>query len=318
MEWVACNLCGSDDAELLYPSMLPRTDNSDQGLMALNQGAYRCTSVLYRRHHTILRCRQCGLVYANPRPGGEEVLEAYQEVEDPLYLQEEMGRLLTFRRHVSTMEEVVGFSQESASQERHRLLDVGCYTGLFLKAAQERGWGAWGVEPCHWAVEEGQRQGLAILEGTLNDLSLPAESFDVLTFWDVVEHLTDPCATFVEAWRILKPGGWIIIQTMDVESWPARFLGSHWPWLMEMHLYYFSPSTLGHMLQQAGFTPVRRAQLGRYLRLSYLASRLQFLSPGLAQGLQGGLARLRLAELPIFINAADLFTLFARKEGGQR
>ena len=307
MESVVCNLCGSDDAVLLYPSLLPRTNNPDR------IARYRCTSALYAQHHAIVRCRQCGLVYANPRSSDSEVLKAYQEVVDPLYLREEMGRLLTFRRYVRVVEDVVG-----PSQEGRRLLDVGCYIGLFLEAVQEHGWESWGVEPCHWAVEEGHRRGLVILEGTLREVSLPAESFDVLTFWDVVEHLPHPRATFAEAWRVLKPGGWIVIQTINVESWPARLLGPHWPWLMEMHLYYFSPGTLVRLLEQVGFTPVRKAHLGRYLRLSYLASRLEFLSPRLAWGLQGGLERLHLAGLPILIKAADLFTLFARKEEGRR
>lgn len=302
MEWVACNLCGSDDAALLYPARLPQM-NVPPGM-----GRYRCTSTLYRQHHAIVQCRQCGLVYANPRPNEEEVLKAYQEVVDPLYLREERGRLLTFRRYLRAVEEVVGPSQGGG-----RLLDVGCYTGLFLQVAQERGWEAWGVEPCHWAAEEGRHRGLTILEGRLREGSLPAESFDVLTFWDVVEHLFDPRATFAEAWRVLKPGGWIIIHTMNMESWLARLLGPHWPWLMEMHLYYFSPRTLMRLLEQVGFTPVKTARLGRYLRLGYLASRLESLSPGLAWRLQWVLERLYVAQLPILINAADLFALSAQK-----
>ncbi|MEA3345810.1 MAG: class I SAM-dependent methyltransferase [Chloroflexota bacterium] len=304
MKWVACNLCGSDDAGPLYPSLLSQANNPDR------IAHYRCTSAWYRRHYAIVKCRQCGLVYANPRPPEEEVLNAYREVEDPLYLREELGRVLTFRRHVGAMEEVMG-----PPQEGRRLLDVGCYVGLFLEAAKGHGWEAWGVEPCRWAVKEGHRRGLTILEGTLREASLPAESFDVVTFWDVAEHLTNPRATFAEAWRVLKPGGWIIIQTMNIASWTARLLGSHWPWLMEMHLYYFSPRTLACLLERVGFTPVKTARLGRYLRLNYLASRLRSLSPGLAQGLQRALRRFHMAEWPILINPPDLFTLFARKEG---
>ena len=306
MEWVTCDLCGSDDAAVLYPARLSRTD------LPSEIRRYRCTSSLYRRHYAIVRCRRCGLVYANPRPSEEEVLKAYHEVVDPLYLREEMGRLLTFRRHLGTVENVVG-----PPQGERRLLDVGCYTGLFLQAAQESGWEAWGVEPCHWAAEEGSARGLTILEGTLRGACLDAESFDVLTLWDVAEHLLHPRATFAEAWRVLKPGGWIIIQTMNIESWPARLLGPYWPWLMEMHLYYFSPGVLARLLEQVGFTPVKKARMGRYLRLGYLATRLESLSPRVAQAAQWALEALHLAQLPILINAADLFTLFARKKEGE-
>jgi 2-polyprenyl-3-methyl-5-hydroxy-6-metoxy-1,4-benzoquinol methylase len=310
VERVVCNLCGGDDAELLYPSLLSR--GSDAEGEQERVASYRCTSTLYRQHHAIVRCRRCGLVYASPRPGEEEVLSTYQEVTDPLYLREKVGRLLSFRRYVGCIEETIG-----PSREIRRLLDVGCYTGLFLEAAQEHGWEGWGVEPCHWAAEEGRHRGLTVLKGTLSEVSLPTESFDMLTFWDVVEHLSDPRATLEEAWRILKPGGWVIIQTMNVESWPARLLGRHWPWLMEMHLTYFSPHTLGCLLEQVGLTPAKTIRLGRYLRLGYLASRLEFISPRLVAGLQWVLERLHLAELPMLINAPDLFTLFARKEEGK-
>jgi 2-polyprenyl-3-methyl-5-hydroxy-6-metoxy-1,4-benzoquinol methylase len=310
VEWVACNLCGSNDAAPLYPSLLPHTDNPDGAHDRI--ASYRCTSTLYTRHYAIVRCRRCGLVYASPRPSENEVLEAYQDVADSLYLRERMGRLLTFRRHMRYMEGIVG-----TCRERRRLLDVGCYTGLFVETAQERGWEACGLEPCRWAVEEGQRRGLAVREGTLREAHLPPESVDVVTFWDVAEHLCDPRATFAEAWRVLRPGGWIVIQTMNVESWPARLLGRHWPWLMEMHLTYFSPRTLASLLEQVGLVPVKTTRLGRVLRLSYLASRLEFLSRGLAVGVQSALEGLHLAERPILINAADLFTLFARKREGK-
>jgi len=306
VEWVACDLCGGDDAALVYPARLLPTDNSS------TVHRYRCTSSLYGRHYPIVRCRQCGLTYANPRPNEEEVLKAYQEVVDPLYLREEMGRLLTFQRHLGAVEDVIG-----PSQGEGRLLDVGCYIGLFLQAAHERGWEAWGVEPSRWAVEEGRRRGLTILEGALREILLDAESFDVVTLWDVAEHLLHPRATFAEIWRILKPGGWIVIQTLNIESWPARLLGPYWPWLMEMHLYYFSPRILARLLERVGFTAVKRARLGRYRRLGYLATRLEGLSPSLARSVEWTLQRLRLAQLPIPIDTPDLFTLFAHKEEGE-
>jgi SAM-dependent methyltransferase len=151
------------------------------------------------------------------------------------------------------------------------------------------------------------------LLGTLGEANLPANSLDVVTLWDVVEHLANPRSTFEEAWRILRPGGWLVVQTMNVESWPARLLGPRWPWLMEMHLHYFSPRTLSALARQVGFEPIKTARLGRCLRLSYLASRLSSTHPRLARGARWALALLHLGELPVFVAAPDLFTLFARR-----
>jgi ubiquinone/menaquinone biosynthesis C-methylase UbiE len=274
--------------------------------------SYRCTSPLYGQHHAIVRCPHCGLVYACPRPSDKEVVGNYRVVTDPLYAREKQGRLMTFRRYVERIEETIG-----PAQDTRRCLDVGCYTGLFLEVAEDYGWEAWGVEPSQWAVEEGQGRGLNVLQGTLDEVSLPARSFDVLTFWDVIEHLPDPRAALTEAHRLLKSDGWLVVQTMDVESWPARLLGAHWPWFMEMHLTYFSPRTLARLLEQVGLTPVKRAGLGRYLQLHYLATRLEFLSTSLATGVQLALQRLRWTELPIWIRSPDLFTLFAQKREGE-
>lgn len=310
MQRVACNLCGSDTPVPLYPALAqPSAGPGDERDRVRS---YRCTSPLYGQHHAIVRCPRCGLVYACPRPSSEEVVGNYQEVSDPLYVREELGRLMTFRRYLERIEETIG-----PSQGAHRCLDVGCYTGLFLEVAQDHGWEAWGVEPSRWAVKQGQGRGLNVLQGTLDEVSLPAQSFDMLTFWDVIEHLSDPRSALTEAYRLLKPDGWLVVQTMDVESWPARLLGTRWPWFMEMHLTYFSPRTLACLLEQVGLTPVKRASLGRYLQLNYLATRLEFLSTSLAKGLQLTLQRLRWAKLPIWIRSPDLFTLFAQKQEGE-
>ena len=92
-------------------------------------------------------------------------------------------------------------------QAADRLLDVGAHVGVFVDVARRRGWDAWGLEPSRWAVQEGRKQGVNLIQGTLHDAELDSESFDVVTMWDVVEHLADPLDDIREAARILKPGG---------------------------------------------------------------------------------------------------------------
>ncbi len=299
-EDIPCNLCGSRDSVLLYPSSLTSSHP--------NASDFRCTSSTYGVHPPIVRCRQCGLVYANPRWTSSVVHESYAAVEDPMYVEEREGRVLTFQRNLAPFESFV-----PNGQHHRRLLDVGCHIGVMIELAQGRGWEAWGVEPSTWAAEQARSRGLHVLTGTLGEARLEDNYFDVVTMWDVIEHLTDPTAEVCNVLRVLKPGGVFAVHTIDIESWFARLMGKRWPWLMEMHLYYFSPRTLGKMLERNGFRVIRSSAQGRFLRLGYLATRLQPYNRTLGRTLHGLSSRLGLAGLAVPVNFGDLFTLYARK-----
>jgi 2-polyprenyl-3-methyl-5-hydroxy-6-metoxy-1,4-benzoquinol methylase len=299
MEFVACNLCGSSRARLRFPSTLSRRRD--------RRPDFRCTSDGYGIHPPIVQCLECGLVYTNPRYEALEITETYRAIEDPLYVLEREGRVLTFERHLRPIERLLGPSRG------RRLLDVGCHIGVFLEIAQAHGWEAWGVEPSRWAVEVARSRGLRVVEGTLQEAAFPEAWFDVVTMWDVIEHLSDPMGELREIHRVLKPGGWVVIHTMDIESPFARLLGPRWPWLMEMHLYYFSRRTLRHMLERAGFRLHHAAAEGRYLRLGYLATRVRALFPTLGTLLSRLVQAARLEHMSVYINLGDLFTAYARK-----
>ncbi len=300
MEYVSCNLCGSTTSRVLYPSTLHPEGNPDLS-------AFRCTSSGYGRHHTIVQCTRCGLIYANPRWNEEELLTRYEAVEDPLYVEEREGRVLTFRRHLRPLERLM------PPGEGRRLLDVGCHVGIFVEIASEHGWDAWGVEPSHWAAVEARRRGLQVVEGTMASAGFADGFFDVITMWDVIEHVADPMAEVREAYRLLKPGGLLVIHTMDIESPFARLMGARWPWLMEMHITYFSRRTLRMLVEKAGFQVVEIRPQGRYLRLGYLATRVEAFVPWLGRGLGRLFAWLRVDGKAVPINLGDLVTLFAVK-----
>jgi 2-polyprenyl-3-methyl-5-hydroxy-6-metoxy-1,4-benzoquinol methylase len=300
-EDIACNLCGARDVRLIYPSTLTNlTPNAED---------FRCTSAAYGVHPPIVKCNVCGLMYANPRWESSVVNENYSVVQDPTYVEEREGRVLTFSRNLKPFESLIA----SQSQTR-RLLDVGCHIGVMVELAKQGGWDAWGVEPSQWASEQARSRGLHVITGTLNHAEVPENYFDVVTLWDVVEHLTDPAAELRNVHRVLKPGGIFAIHTIDIESPFARFMGKRWPWLMEMHLYYFSPHTLGKMLEKNGFQVIRSSAQGRYLRLGYFITRIEPYSKLLYRLLNFFVSKLNLGSLAIPVNFGDLFTIYARKK----
>jgi 2-polyprenyl-3-methyl-5-hydroxy-6-metoxy-1,4-benzoquinol methylase len=247
-------------------------------------------------------------VYANPRQIETEILETYEAVKDPLYVEEREGRVLTFERHLRPLEQMTG------PPNRRALLDVGAYTGVFVEIAARHGWEAWGVEPSHWAAEEAQQRDLRVLQGTTETADLPEAHFDVVTLWDVIEHLADPLGDLRRINQLLKPDGLLVVHTIDIDSLFARLMGDRWPWLMEMHLYYFSRRTLQAMLEKAGFSVLRLRAEGRYLRLGYLMNRVAALIPWLGRPAERLVTRLGLRRLPVSINLGDLCTAYARKE----
>lgn len=301
MEHVCCNLCGAEDGAVRYPSTIGEGQDGDWR-------AFRCTHCGYGRHHTIVQCQRCGLVYTDPRPERRDILETYQAVEDPLYLEEREGRVLTFEHHLKPLEHLTG------PPDHRPLLDVGCYTGVFVEIAARHGWDAWGVEPSRWAVEQAQAQGLHVVQGTLDTAGLPEEYFDVVTMWDVIEHVTDPSGTLRRVHRLLKPGGLMVVHTIDIESPFARLMGARWPWLMEMHIYYFSRGTLRAMLKQCGFQVLSDRPQGRYLRLGYLMNRVSALVPLVGRPAEWLVTRLGLRRWAVRVNLGDLFTAYALKE----
>ena len=300
MQHVACDLCGGDDTAVRYLSTIEHEGREDWS-------AYRCTHSGYGRHHSIVQCRKCGLVYTDPRPDGDDIVETYQAVEDPLYVEERGGRVLTFEHHLKPLERLTG------PPAGRPLLDVGCYTGVFVEIAGKHGWDAWGVEPSLWAVEQAQASGLRVLQGTLDTAALPEPGFDVITLWDVIEHVADPRNTLEQAHRLLTPGGLVVIHTIDIDSAFARLMGHRWPWLMEMHLFYFSRRTMRAMLESCGFEVLSDRPQGRYLRLGYLMSRLRALLPLIGRPGEWLVGRLGLRGLAVPVNVGDLFTAYARK-----
>lgn len=298
-EHVACNLCGADDSWQLYPSNLTSS--------AQRQGRLRCTDHQLGEHGRIVRCRLCGFIYTSPREAEKQVLEAYAAVDDPTYVEEEQGRVATFRKSLRLIKRY--------RPHAGRLLDVGCYTGLFLKVAREEGWMVAGVEPSQWACRmAGQKYGVSVSQGTLSTWQRPEEPFNVVTMWDTLEHYTNPLQELQRAQALLTPGGVLALSTIDIGSPIARLLGRRWWWLMEMHLYYFTRETVSKLLEKAGFEVLGIYPHVRVISLRYLWTRLESIGGGKPARTFAWLGeRLKLNDWCVPVVLGDLMTVIARK-----
>lgn len=138
-----------------------------------------------------------------------------------------------------------------------RLLDLGCGTGEWMLAMQERGWQVEGLDFDPNAVRVARSIGLDVHCGALEERNLAADSFDVVTLNHVIEHVPDPVGLLRECRRILKPDGKLVLATPNTGSLGHSYLKADWRGLEPpRHLHLFSRPAMERLLSAAGFYQV--------------------------------------------------------------
>jgi 2-polyprenyl-3-methyl-5-hydroxy-6-metoxy-1,4-benzoquinol methylase len=207
-------------------------------------------------------CERCDVVFQFPQPAQERLKEVYAEDYyvksggEPCasgYTNYEMDVDLKNTRSVFSPVMALGKGPGK------RLLDVGCATGKVLEVARESGWDAIGVEISAWAADAARKKGFQVHAGTLEEVRLEDQSIDVVTLFDVLEHIPDPRRTLREVGRLLRPGGAIVVQTPNANGFGPRILYRAKSMIVQpdAHLILFSPSGLKKMLEEEGFSVIR-------------------------------------------------------------
>ena len=262
LESVPCNICGSIEAHVLQPAQYD--------VASLTQKDFARTfssSSDERLNHQLVACASCGLQYVSPRLRADAVLEGYSAGSDEQFVSQARGREITFGKCLDLIERVW-------NRAPGRLLDIGTGGGSFPFMAAKRGWAADGCEPNRWLCDWAKTNyGLPIRPGTVFDQHYPSASYDVVTLWDVLEHTPDPKAEIRETHRLLKDGGLLVVNYPDIGSWIARAMGRSWVFLLDVHLYYFTRTTIRKLLQEAGFDIVKIRPHFQRLALGYVLHR---------------------------------------------
>ncbi|MFH1625451.1 MAG: class I SAM-dependent methyltransferase [Pseudomonadota bacterium] len=218
--------------------------------------------VLFSLHgRQIVQCRECKLRYVNWEPSEKDIKRMYQEDE--------------YSKNWGDSDQMISLRVNSLKAEYERIskyvspgraLDVGCARGHFLNLLSERGWDVYGLELSPESVNFARdRFGLKITLGTIEEADFPDEYFDLVTLWGVLAHLQNPQQTVGTISRVMKKGGILAINTHN-EGWFLTgmfhllyrlFPGLMLPYLQAMydyeHIYFFSRSTIRHMLTKKGF-----------------------------------------------------------------
>ena len=289
LEAICCDLCGANDAE---------------PLRQLCDRMFETTTQTFQ----LVRCRQCGLLYLNPRPPINVLGRFYRDDYAPFARHGLAARMkaFTFRREVAALWPLLA--------PPRRVIDLGCATGELLQSIQAHGNdNLLGIEPSAAAAASArQRWGLEIIIGTLEDAHLAPASVDTALLAHAAEHLPSPSRTFTELHRVIKPGGAVVLWLPNANSWAARLLGDWWiGYDAPRHLYDFTPATLARMLRQCGFDvkSIRHEWIG--LEWSW-ALRLWFRERRPESRLNGVLAALHPALTTAFTPMAALAAMAQR------
>jgi len=139
------------------------------------------------------------------------------------------------------------------------LLDVGCGVGSFLRLARDKGYEASGVELSYYAAEYARNNfGLNVFNGELKDANLAPETFDIITLWHVLEHVTDPKKFLIEVNKLLKKDGLLVVEVPNIGSIAAKISLMNWELMApKEHLFYFYPHTISRLLKETGFSIIK-------------------------------------------------------------
>lgn len=193
----------------------------------------------------VAECKPCRIAYQTPVPT-PEASAAYMNwrwSSSDGYVADKESKLREARRQLEHVERAV--------ERRGTLLDFGAGNGAFVRAAIDAGWDAVGVEQSEAAVKRARE--FYDVE-ILTDLADAQDKrYDVITMWDVVEHLREPQAVLEMLRGLLAPGGVLVMETGNWESYMRLAHGHRWMLYILDHQYYFSPSSLKRVSRNAGF-----------------------------------------------------------------
>ena len=283
-------------------------------------GSARQTPMFVDGPYRVVACADCSLVYVSPRLQGQALLDVYGadywKSDNPKlrgyadYAREAALYLKTYEKRMTLVRRWLPANA--------RILDVGCAAGYFLRVAQRHGHDVYGVEMSAAIAHEAEKAlgSDRIHVGTLDDAIAAKNwrngSFDLVTMWDVVEHIPEPQPVLRRIRELLKPDGKLLLETQNVTSRWARLLGKRWHhYKHDEHLYHFNPGTLRRLLADCGFEPVAlgAGYAGKYVSFGFLAERAGRVGP-IAALLAKPLALLRGCNF--YVNPRDEMIVVAR------
>lgn len=217
-------------------------------------GSHRTSLHLSHPGSSLIRCGECTVVFSVDEPDAEQIKEHYSaayfsggEVEYADYLGDEVAHRAQARRYLAKLQ-ALGLRPST-------LFDVGCAAGFFLDEARKSGWTVAGCDVSAAALDHARRNlGLDVTEGDFLDATAHRGTYDVVTAFNVFEHLPNPAGVVERLGEMVRPGGHLLIETWNHESLIARALGRRWhQWRPPFVPYYYTRKALGTLFSPSAW-----------------------------------------------------------------
>ncbi len=234
MEVVDCLLCGSPDRRVFMHG---------RDLMCGVPGEF-----------TLVECARCGFLYLSPRPDEAEIVRYYPD-SYAFYSTPDVNQTSTWRKRTVRDDLERRCRAVNERVPTGDLLDIGAASGQFIFAMREHGWNVRGLEPSETGVERARAAfGVTMDQGTLETVDYPAESFDAVTMWEVLEHVRRPKETLEQIGHILRPGGFLIMSMPNRDALDAKIFRRGWiGYDVPRHFSVFSRSQIVQAVVDTGF-----------------------------------------------------------------
>ncbi|MFH0955508.1 MAG: class I SAM-dependent methyltransferase [Candidatus Micrarchaeota archaeon] len=192
----------------------------------------------------LFECESCFAVFVRPQPTPKQMA--------PYYFQEYYNKPSFILKIIQSLR-----PNFFNGLKPGRLLDVGCGSGHFLETMQKKDWKCSGSEVSASSkqfLQELTKKGIQVKYGNLPEISFPAESFDLITFWHVLEHVPFPSDELAVSRKLLAKNGRIFIAVPNIQSASFKLFKCNWFHLdAPRHQNHFSPKSLSLLLGKNGF-----------------------------------------------------------------
>jgi 2-polyprenyl-3-methyl-5-hydroxy-6-metoxy-1,4-benzoquinol methylase len=259
-------------------------------------------------------CTKCGLMRQGFSSGRQaRPFVSYAGGKDRFFQQrkdKEAAQVVDFLKIMPQLEKFL--------PEKGRLLEIGCAMGTLLNEIRKLEWEVVGVEPEEWTCELARNKyKLDVINSTFQEANLQESSFDVVLLLHVIEHIPNPNKGLSQIARLVRPGGFLVLETPRFDTLWFRLLKGRERSVIQGHYYYFTRETIRELACQSGFEVVQLDLVGRTVtldRLCFYAAK--FLDSDRTTSLLTSLSEsLHLNKVCIYVNLRDMMRLYLRKVG---
>lgn len=270
-----------------------------------------------KNDYKIYRCDACNLMFVHPQPSPDELLRIYDNSyfrRGNKYLR--VNETESRSRNLDNDKRKIDVIKKY--KETGKILDIGCARGDFLYLARQDGFDVTGVEVSTFCADYVKNKlGIDVYSGDLLSAQLPSSTYDVVTLWDVIEHLRNPLETLNEISRIIRPGGILCFSTGDIDSFYSRIMGRFWHLLTPpQHLFYFTPKSIRKMLYRCGFVVNQITHPGKYATCDFILFKARETFGVVVNPFQIIARLFSFGSAKIYVNIHDIMTCVAEKRTG--